>query len=115
MIVVLGIGGTHLSGFQMSVINYASPVGKTGEKKIPSLTVPHGLRPYTLQMLYKSSHVLLCPFSPSCFQCHTVTVEVCMTARSCALKTTSHRILWKQHIDITPESLCHGEKKENQK
>uniref|UniRef100_A0A8C3QVD7 Major facilitator superfamily (MFS) profile domain-containing protein n=1 Tax=Cyanoderma ruficeps TaxID=181631 RepID=A0A8C3QVD7_9PASS len=25
MIVVLGIGGTHLSGFQMSVINYASP------------------------------------------------------------------------------------------
>ncbi|XP_025893450.1 solute carrier family 2, facilitated glucose transporter member 11-like [Nothoprocta perdicaria] len=25
MIVVLGIGGTHLTGFQMSVINYASP------------------------------------------------------------------------------------------
>ncbi|KFP38566.1 Solute carrier family 2, facilitated glucose transporter member 11, partial [Chlamydotis macqueenii] len=25
MIVVLGIGGTHLSGFQMSVINYTSP------------------------------------------------------------------------------------------
>jgi len=28
MIMVLGIGGTHLSGFQMSVINYTSPVSK---------------------------------------------------------------------------------------
>lgn len=55
MIVVLGIGGTHLSGFQMSVINYASPVGKAGGKKIPSLTAPLDPRPYTLQMLYSSS------------------------------------------------------------
>lgn len=59
MIVVLGIGGTHLSGLQMSVIHYTSLVGKAGEKKIPSLTVPHGPRPCTLQMLYKSSWVLL--------------------------------------------------------
>lgn len=54
MIVVLGIGGTHLSGFQMSVINYTSPVGKAGEKKIPSLTAPQGPRPYILEMLYKA-------------------------------------------------------------
>lgn len=31
----------------------------------------------TLQMLYKTKALI-----PSCFQCHTVTVKVCMTARS---------------------------------
>lgn len=54
MIVVLGIGGTHLSGFQMSVMNYTSLVGKAGEKKIPLLTAPHGPSPYILEMLYKA-------------------------------------------------------------
>uniref|UniRef100_A0A8C6ZGL9 Major facilitator superfamily (MFS) profile domain-containing protein n=1 Tax=Nothoprocta perdicaria TaxID=30464 RepID=A0A8C6ZGL9_NOTPE len=34
MIVVLGIGGTHLTGFQMSVINYASPVSEYIQKFI---------------------------------------------------------------------------------